>query len=91
VIEVDQNKCDQARLYNRNPEGSVLAIDCIARSWCTCLYIYIYERFLGWHQKLAFIDVTKDVQIMFSRLKVSLQIEIPYLVSLEIGYQYLLD
>jgi len=41
-MTVDQNKCDQARLYNRNPEGSVLALDCIARSWCTCLYIYIY-------------------------------------------------
>jgi hypothetical protein len=55
------------------------------------IYIYIYERFLGWHEKLAFIDVAKGVQIMFSRLKVSLQIEIPYLVSLEIGYQYPLD
>jgi hypothetical protein len=41
-------------------------------------------------QKLAFIDVAKGVQ-MFSRLKVSLQIEIPCLVSLEIGYQYLPD
>ncbi len=93
---MDQNKCDQARLYNRNPEGSVLALDCIARSWCTCLYIYIYdiymyERFLGWHEKLAFIVVAKGVQIMFSRLKVSLQIEIPYLVSLEIRYQSLPD
>jgi hypothetical protein len=51
----------------------------------------MYERFLGWHEKLAFIVVAKGVQIMFSRLKVSLQIEIPYLVSLEIRYQSLPD